>query len=132
MPRSEWWVSPGGGRCRTIAMVSVSNAISVCSVSRIDQPTILRVCRSNTAAAMRSCRLPAIRWDDFGGVACQTARAMEDGQAAVGVFMDPDRDAHKVRPAGAGRDLQAASVPFDGVVVADLALLLDAQDVSGQ
>src|SRR6516225_12484437 len=40
MPRSEWWISPGGGRCRTIAMVSASNAISVCSVSRIDQPTI--------------------------------------------------------------------------------------------
>src|SRR5215472_1298714 len=41
MPRSEWWISPGGGRCRTIAMVSAFNAISVCSVSRIDQPTIL-------------------------------------------------------------------------------------------
>ena len=39
-PWSEWWISPGGGRCRTIAMVSASNAISVCSVSRIDQPTI--------------------------------------------------------------------------------------------
>src|SRR6516162_9443661 len=47
MPRSEWWISPGGGRYRTIAMVSAFNAISVCSVSRIDQPTILRVCRSN-------------------------------------------------------------------------------------
>jgi hypothetical protein len=28
------WISPGAGRCRTIAMVSASNAISVCSVSR--------------------------------------------------------------------------------------------------
>jgi hypothetical protein len=37
-------------RDRQVVMVSACNAISVCSVSRIDQPTILRVCKSNTAA----------------------------------------------------------------------------------
>jgi hypothetical protein len=34
-------------------MASASNAISVCSVSCIDQPTILRVCRSNTGGEVK-------------------------------------------------------------------------------
>jgi hypothetical protein len=45
-------------------MVSASNAISVCSVSRIDQPTILRVCRSNTGGEVK----PALVCGDVGQV----------------------------------------------------------------
>jgi hypothetical protein len=41
MPRSEWWGGPCAERCRTIAMVSASNAISLCSVSRIDERDIV-------------------------------------------------------------------------------------------
>ena len=50
MPRSVWQISPGAGRCLWTAMSSASKAISACRVSRIDHPTILRVCRSMTAA----------------------------------------------------------------------------------
>ena len=50
MPRSEWWIRSGLGRWRSMAMLSASMAISACRVSRIAQPTILRVCMSRMAA----------------------------------------------------------------------------------
>ena len=61
MPRSEWWITPGAGRCRMIAMVSASSAISVCRVSRIDQPMILRYAdpirrRGNASLRRWGCR----------------------------------------------------------------------------
>ena len=45
-------------------MVSASNAISVCSVSRIDQPTILRVCRFQYGGEVK----PAFAGGDVGQV----------------------------------------------------------------
>ena len=49
-PRSAWQISPGAGRWRRTAISSASTAISACGVSRMAGPTILRVCRSRTAA----------------------------------------------------------------------------------
>ena len=55
---------------------------------------------------------------------------MEDGEIAVGVVVHPDLGAHKMGPAGIGRDLQPASLPRHGVVGGHGALLLDRQDVA--
>lgn len=41
---------PSGGRCRCVAIISAARGSSVRIWSRIDQPTILRVARSSTAA----------------------------------------------------------------------------------
>ena len=57
-------------------------------------------------------------------------RPVEDRQPAVGIFVHPHRGAHKMRPQRARRDLQGEAVPLDGIVVADAALLLDAQDLA--
>jgi hypothetical protein len=69
---------------------------------------------------------PFVRLEDHPSVPTCLPRgaARSGGQGspqAVRVFLHPHRGAHEVRPSGAGRDLQAAPVPFDGVVVADLA-----------
>jgi hypothetical protein len=56
---------------------------------------------------------------------------MEERQSPVGVFVDAHRRAHEVRPQRAGRDLQGEPAPFDGVVVADAAFFLKAQDFTG-
>ncbi|HEV2098804.1 MAG TPA: hypothetical protein VGR45_07735 [Stellaceae bacterium] len=60
----------------------------------------------------------------------QAVRAMEDRQAAVGIFVDAHDRAHEMRPQRARRDLQAEAAPFDGVVVADPALFLEAEDLA--
>src|SRR5215470_6370094 len=49
---------------------------------------------------------------------------------AVGVFVDADRGLHEVRSQRALGYLQTAAFPGHGVVVAHLALLLHAQDLS--
>ena len=65
----------------------------------------------------------------FGAVAGQAPGAVEDGEGAVGVFVNSHPGADEV---GAGRVLgqpQDMAVVAHGVVVADDALLLAAQDV---
>src|SRR5512135_621012 len=61
----------------------------------------------------------------------QAMRAMEDRQPAIGVLVHAHGGAHEMGPQRARRDLQAEPAPLDGVVVADPALLLDAQDLAG-
>ena len=51
IPRSECWMRPGAGRWRLMAMSRASRAIDACGVSRMLQPTTLRVCMSISAAA---------------------------------------------------------------------------------
>src|SRR6266446_5200225 len=51
----------------------------------------------------------------------------EDGDGAVGILMDPDDGLDEVRPEAAWRQLQGEAAPFDRVVVADGALLLNAE-----
>ena len=43
LPRSEWWITPGGGLRRATAIAIASVTSSASSVSRIDQPTIRRL-----------------------------------------------------------------------------------------
>src|SRR6266853_4618295 len=62
----------------------------------------------------------------------QTMGTVEDRQAPVGVLVHAHGGADKMRAQRAGRDLQAEPAPFDGVVVADSALLLEAQDLTGR
>jgi hypothetical protein len=52
---------------------------------------------------------------------------MEDRQPAVRIFVHAHHGAHKMRAQRPGRDLQSEPPPFDGVAVADPALLLDWQ-----
>src|ERR1700730_5290243 len=47
---SEWWIRPGDGFCRWMAMVKAARVNSPRVWSRIPQPTILRVKRSSTPA----------------------------------------------------------------------------------
>ena len=62
-------------------------------------------------------------------VAADAARPMEDGERAVGIDVDLDPRLDEVRPHRAFRDLQLQRAVGDAIVVADLALLLDAQDL---
>src|SRR3546814_6364008 len=57
-------------------------------------------------------------------------RAEEDGEGAVGILVDPDPGLDEMWPERARRELQMQTVPFDGVVVADPALVLNAQDLA--
>ena len=54
---------------------------------------------------------------------------MEDGEMAVGVLVHPDPRLDEVMADRARRDLQDQALVAHGVVVADGALLVDAQDV---
>jgi hypothetical protein len=55
---------------------------------------------------------------------------VKDRQAAVGVLVHAHGGADKMGAQRAWRDLQAEPAPFDRVVVADPALLLEAQDLA--
>src|SRR5665213_2016782 len=69
--------------------------------------------------------------DAAGGVVVgQTVGAEEDRQRAVGILVDAHGGLDEVRPQRARRDLQTERAPFDGVVVADLAGLLDTEDLA--
>src|SRR6266446_5750334 len=82
-----------------------------------------RLGQVGSEGAACSCRRPiGLQQRAIAGVAAQAAWAVENGEAAVGIFVNPYRGAHKMRSRGGRRDLEAAPVPFDGVVVADLAL----------
>src|SRR5512132_2727728 len=65
----------------------------------------------------------------FGIVVGEPARPPEDRQPAVRVFVDAHLGAHEVRTQRRRRDLQGEPLPFDGVVVADLTLFLDAENL---
>ncbi len=54
---------------------------------------------------------------------------MEDGEAGVGIFVDPDGCLDEVAAVGLFGDLQGEALVAQGVVVLDLALLLDGEDV---
>jgi hypothetical protein len=56
--------------------------------------------------------------------------AAEDGQPIVGAFVHPHYRAHAMRPQRARRDLQGCALAIDGVVIADPALPLEAQDIA--
>jgi hypothetical protein len=64
-----------------------------------------------------------------GLVIGEAMRPEEDGDGAVGILVNSDHGLDEVRPQAARRQLETESVPFDGIVVADGALFLDAQDV---
>ena len=53
---------------------------------------------------------------------------MEDRQLPVGTFVYAHHRAHEMGSQWARRDLQRQPTPFDGVVIGDRALLLEAQD----
>src|SRR3546814_20314765 len=57
-------------------------------------------------------------------------RAEEDGEGAVGILVNPDPGLDEMWPERARRELQMQTVPFDGVVVAAPALVLNAQDLA--
>jgi hypothetical protein len=62
-------------------------------------------------------------------VAADAARPMEEGVRAVGVDVDLDPRPDEMRPHRALRDLELERPVGDAIVMADLALLLDAQDL---
>src|SRR3546814_9879220 len=64
-----------------------------------------------------------------GIVVGEAMRAEEDGEGAVGILVDPDPGLDEMWPERARRELQMQTVPFDGVVVAAPALVLNAQDL---
>lgn len=53
-----------------------------------------------------------------------------DGEAAIGIFEDAHLGAREVGTQRRWRDLQAEPLPLHGVVVADDALFLDAEDIA--
>ena len=57
-------------------------------------------------------------------------RSPEEGDGAVGVFVEAHGRPDEVRPERAWRDLQAPAAPAHGVVVADLPGLVPAEDVA--
>jgi hypothetical protein len=59
----------------------------------------------------------------------ETPRAVEDGEAPVGIFVDPHARLDEVPAVALLGDLQNPAVVAHGVVVADDALRLHAQDV---
>ena len=54
---------------------------------------------------------------------------MEDGERAVGVLVDPDLGLDVMMAVAVGGDLQRPALVAHGVVVADGAVLVDAEDV---
>src|SRR6185437_4667920 len=60
-----------------------------------------------------------------GVVVGEAMRPKEDGDRAVGIFVNADDGPDEVRPQTARRQLQAEPTPFHRVVVADAALFLD-------
>ena len=62
-------------------------------------------------------------------VAADAARSMKDGVGAVGVDVDLDPRLDEMGPHRAFRDLELQRAVGDAIVMADLALLLDAQDL---
>lgn len=50
LPRSEWWIRPGGGFWRCVAIISAAKGSSVRMWSRMAQPTTFRLNRSRTTA----------------------------------------------------------------------------------
>src|SRR5258708_32943162 len=56
----------------------------------------------------------------------------EDGDRAVGIVVDADGRSDEMRPEPARRQLEGEAAPFDGVVVAEGALPLDAEDLAAQ
>src|SRR5271165_6055567 len=78
-----------------------------------------------------SCRFSAsVDGVAVGVVVGQPVGPEEDGKRAIGILVDAHGGFDEVRSQRAGRDLQAERAPFDGVVVADLAGLLDAEDLA--
>src|SRR5215210_8363827 len=59
----------------------------------------------------------------------QAAWPVEDGKLAVGVLVHPHGGLDVMMAMALRRDLQRDAVPVDAIVAADLAALLDAQDV---
>ena len=59
----------------------------------------------------------------------QASGAMEDGQVAVGIFVDPDLGLDVVMAVFVFGDLQGEALVAYGVVVADGGFLLDAEDI---
>ena len=53
----------------------------------------------------------------------------EDGDGTVRILVNPDDGFDEVRPEAALRQLQRQAAPFDRVVIADGALLLNAEDL---
>src|SRR3979411_1234937 len=89
---------------------------------------------TNPQALDRRAELSGLR-DDITNAsllveACKTTRAVEDSQAAVGVFVHTHGRAHIVPAMLLRRNLQAAPVPGDAVVGANDAVLLDAEHVA--
>ena len=62
-------------------------------------------------------------------VAADAARSVEEGVRAVGIDVDLDPRLHEMGPHRAFGDLQFQRAVGDAIVVADLTLLLDAQDL---
>src|SRR5271156_1216625 len=62
-------------------------------------------------------------------VAADAARSMKDGVGAVGVDVDLDPRLDEMGPHRALRDLELQCAVGDAIVMADLPLLLDAQDL---
>ena len=65
----------------------------------------------------------------FVVIAADAAGPVEEGVRAVGIDMHLDPRAHEMRAHRALGDLQFQGPVGDAIVVADLALLLDAQDL---
>jgi hypothetical protein len=65
----------------------------------------------------------------FGVEAGKTARAIEDGEPPVRVFMHPHGGPDIVLPMALGRNLEAASLVGDAIVGANHPILLQAQHV---
>src|SRR3546814_19734307 len=65
-----------------------------------------------------------------GIVVGEAMRAEEDGEGAVGILVDPDSGLAEMWPERARRELQMQTVPFDRVVVAEPALVLNAPDLA--
>ena len=63
----------------------------------------------------------------LGVVVGEPMGSEEDGDGAVGILVNPDDGLDEVRPEAALRQLQRQAAPFDRVVVADGALLLNAE-----
>jgi hypothetical protein len=59
----------------------------------------------------------------------QAPRAVKDGEGAIRIGVNPHRRLDVVVTVAVGRDLQGAVLVAHGVVVADLAFLLNAEDV---
>ena len=63
-------------------------------------------------------------------IAAEAARAVEDGVGSVVILADLDPRLDEMSAQRARWDLQFQSMERDAIVVADLALLLDAEDLA--